>query len=664
MPHYNYFFSDPECTVTVKRGVIGEFEVVEAGLKNIANWVKYDYHISECDLDSSKPEECIYRLYGLYSGRAKVSPNNVWFSLHQMYAGSELFAGKYMTTDIKNQGSSTAINNDVFISKRGEVQLPAYAGGSSSICLRIQGENYNATTGAWNSIGIWIERYNQTPAYGEGERATWNYFQGDYDAHPEMDFSQKNNSYYSNIGMFRTTMPWGEGGADVKFIAIVCGYNDSGNFVEIDADESKGCVMLIPEVLWTDSQRLPDPYTPDPEDNKDDAFTIGGVSQTKIGYSDLENRSPYGLNSSYSGHVYLDQATYSKFLGSVFSTNFKGDYSPLPDVTDADIQGGGYTAFSKIVERMKAAMNQTVLDVAVDTATDAFATSLGITEKIRKAMMDGILSAHVFPKVFLSGTATSITTLSGYELNSPIGCTAITNEIEKKSFSTEIRRPNTSYLGYEPYTTFSVFAPFIGEITIPPSILFDNGVSGTEITGYTLSTPGTATVALYYQIDSYTGLCSCQVYINGGFYCERQGCCASDIPIVGSANTGAAMKGIISGLSSLMTGGVGGFVTDGIPAMIEGVASPQTHPIIGGSNANVASMLSFKTPIWRFSFKVPSMPNPKSYSNIIGGMTNQESTIGSFTGFCQFYDANLSTVTATQAVKEQILSELKSGVII
>ena len=663
MPHYNYFFSDPECTVTVKRGVIGEFEVVEAGLKNIANWNKYIYHIEEFELDREDPTECIYWVNGLFAGRAKASPNNVWFSLNQMYAGSELFAGNYVLTDIKNQGSSTAVNNDFFISKRGQVELPAYAGGSSSICLRIQGGQYNAETGQYNSIGIWIERYNQTPAYGEGERATWNYFQGTYDAHPEMDFSQKNDSYYSNIGMFRTTMPWGEGGADVKFIAIVCGYDDSGNFPEQFADVGKGCVMLIPEVLWTDSQRLPDPYTPDPEDNKDDAFTIGGVAQTKVGYSSLTNKSPYGLNSSYSGHVFLDQANYSKFLGSVFSTNFKGDYSPLPDVTDADIQGGGYTAFSKIVERMKAAMNQTVLDVAVDTATDAFATSLGITEKIRKAMMDGILSAHVFPKVF-SGTSSSITTLSGYELNSAIGCNAITDEIQEKSFSTEIRRPNTSYLGYEPYTTFSVFAPFIGEITIPPSILFDNGVSGTETTGYTLSTPGTATVALYYQIDSYTGLCSCQVYINGGFYCERQGCCASDIPIVGSANTGAAMKGIISGLSSLMTGGVGGFVTDGIPAMIEGVASPQTHPIIGGSNANVASMLSFKTPIWRFSFKVPSMPNPKSYSNIIGGMTNQESTIGSFTGFCQFYDANLSTVTATQAVKEQILSELKSGVII
>ena len=657
---YN-LYGDPQCSTPAKYGKMGVLYLNEQ-LRNESDWNRSIREVPP-EFVGGKTGLHFYTHYGILNGMAATSPNTAWWSLYRSYGGYGLFAPNYTITDNKTQSDTTKVPNAFFISKHDGTSPTEERYDGSCLVLQIhEGYPYPTTVGATASVGVRILQYGQNPSPSDGDRTRWDYFTSSAQQLYSLNISQHNDSYFSNIGFAKITLPWGEGGENIKFIAVLGNFDDNGGFQPTNTGYT-GCIMLFPEELWTDSQRIPDPFTPDPEDNKDDAFTVGGVSQTKIGYTDLANRSPYGLNSSYSGHVYLDQSNYAKFLGSVFSTNFKGDYSQLPDVTDADIQGGGYTAFSKIVERMKAAMNQTVLDVAVDTATDAFATSLGITEKIRKAMMDGILSAHVFPKVF-TGTASSITTLSGYELNSSIGCFAITDEIQKKSFSTQVYRPNTSYLGYEPYTTFSVFAPFIGEITIPPSILFDNGVGGTESTGYSLSIPSSATIALYYQIDSYTGLCSCQVYINGGFYCERQGCCASDIPIVGSANTGAAMKGIISGLSSLMTGGVGGFVTDGIPAMIEGVASPQTHPIIGGSNANVASMLSFKTPIWRFSFKVPSMPNPNSYSKIIGGMTNQKATIGSFTGFCQFYDANLSAVTATQAVKEQILSELKSGVII
>ena len=137
--------------------------------------------------------------------------------------------------------------------------------------------------------------------------------------------------------------------------------------------------------------------------------------------------------------------------------------------------------------------------------------------------------------------------------------------------------------------------------------------------------------------------------------------CAASIPIVGAAKTGAAAKGIISAVSSIMSGGVGG-VFGAAESLTEGLTAPATAPIIGGSSANIAAILSKRTPTWHMTYKVPAMPNPSNYAPILGGMTNQKGTVGSYSGFCQFYDADLSAVSAPQEVKEQILQQLKQGV--
>lgn len=650
----NFMFADPACTIPAKGGIIGNLEIIEAGLRNIANWTKYNYHLSEFELDSSKNEECIYRLYGLHSTQAAVTGGH-WFNINRIYAGSELFSGKYILTDNKSDIDTTKINNAFFISKRGQIPEGKDA---ASIFLQIDGNVYNSTEGGTNTVGVWIGRYVQSPDYEDGERSSWYYYIGTYDAYPEIDIQQKNNSLYTNIGIFRVTMPWGEDGADAKFIAVVGNYNDSGQFPALDADVTKGVIMLFPEILWTDSQREPDPYAPEPEGNPETGFDIADLPRTATGYSSLTDRSPYGLNTSDTGHVYLSSANYSKLIASIFGRNFIGDYGGTQSITDADIQGQSYTEFQKIVEYTKSAMNNTVLDIAADIAVNSLAESLGITEKIRNAMIDGILNAHIFPAVF-SGTSAPISTLSGYDLKTTVAANAISPEIAESSFTATIPRPSTSFLGYEPYTKITVFAPFIGSIDIPASVLFNGGITGAVVKQNTR--PDSGTVGLYYQIDSYTGLCSCQVYLNGNFYTERQGMCAASIPIVGAAKTGAAAKGIISAVSSIMSGGVGG-VFGTVGNLTEGLTAPATAPIIGGSSANIAALLSKRTPVWHMTYKVPAMPNPSNYAPILGGMTNQKGTVGSYSGFCQFYDADLSAVSAPQAIKEQILHQLKQGV--
>lgn len=651
----NFLFANPACTVPAKGGIIGNLEILEAGLRNIANWQKYTYHLDEFELDSSKNAECIYFLRGSVVQGQAAAIGGHWFSLNRIYAGAQLFSGKYVLTDDRSNSDTTKMYNAFFISKRGQIPTGKDA---ASICLRIYGSAYNSTEGAANYVGAWLSRYVQSPEYEDGDRTAWWYYNGTYDANPELDIQQYNNSLYTNIGLFRVTMPWGADGADAKFIALVGNYDDSGNFPAADASALKGSIMLFPEVLWTDSQREPDPYAPEPEGNPETGFDIADLPRTATGYSSLTDRSPYGLNSSDTGHVYLSAANYSKLIASIFGRNFTGDYGGTQSITDTDIQGQSYTEFQKIVEYTKSAMNNTVLDIAADMAVNSLAESLGITEKIRNAMIDGILNAHIFPAVF-SGTSAPISTLSGYDLKTTVAANAISPEIAEASFTATIPRPSTSFLGYEPYTKITIFAPFIGSIDIPASVLFNGGITGAVVKQNTR--PDSGTVGLYYQIDSYTGLCSCQVYLNGNFYTERQGMCAASIPIVGAAKTGAAAKGIISAVSSIMSGGVGG-ITGAVGGLTEALTAPATAPIIGGSSANIAALLSKRTPIWHMTYKIPAMPNPSNYAPILGGMTNQKGTVGSYRGFCQFYDADLSAVSAPQAVKEQILQQLKQGV--
>lgn len=652
----HFLFSDPQCETPAKSGVIGVLYLNET-LRNKSNW---NQSIREIPTQyvGGKTGLHFYSKYGILRGDASTSPNTAWWSINRVYGGYGLFSPNYVISDDKTQSDSTKVHNAFFISKHdGTSPTQATFDGSCVVLQVYSGLTFDAVEGHANGVGVDIIEYGQSPSPSDGARTLWDYFTANAQKLYSFDVSQKNDSLYSNIGFAKITLPWGNDGENIDFVAVVGNFDDNGEFQPTNTGYT-GCILLFPEELWTDSQRIPDPYAPEPEGNTETGFDIADLPRTATGYSSLTDRSPYGLNTSDTGHVYLSSANYSKLIASIFGRNFTGDYGGTQSITDADIQGQSYTEFQKIVEYTKSAMNNTVLDIAADMAVNSLAESLGITEKIRNAMIDGILNAHIFPAVF-SGTSAPISTLSGYDLKTTVAANAIIPEIAEASFSATIPRPSTSFLGYEPYTKVTIFAPFIGSIDVPASVLFNGGITGAVVKQNTR--PDSGTVGLYYQIDSYTGLCSCQVYLNGNFYTERQGMCAASIPIVGAAKTGAAAKGIISAVSSIMSGGVGG-VFGAVGGLTEGLTAPATAPIIGGSSANIAALLSKRTPIWHMTYKVPAMPNPSNYAPILGGMTNQKGTVGSYSGFCQFYDVDLSAVSAPQAIKEQILQQLKQGV--
>lgn len=679
-----YLYRNPECTNLVPYNMgfisLGTFDVLNSSMTNESSWNKSPYD-PKGEWSAGKH---VYIKYGINNTMLKTSANNSWRNINYINkAASRCFPPEFATEDYSTTFPTVnKIHNAFFISARDHIS-PSFSNAfeSSSIYLQfysdLQYPDYdpdNPPVSIPNAqVSIWCSEYGQNPPYGDGEtynREQWQYYQGNNSFRYGMSFNQNVNSQFTNMGFASVTMPWGEDGAPVRYIAVICGFDDSGNFPAQDADIYKGCAMLIPEEYWFDNPEEFDPYSPDPEESGEDIWHVGDVNSETIGLTSPTEFNPYGFNDSNTGHVSLSKANYAKFLGCLFGKSFTGTVPSLENIDDTSVVGDQGNVFDSVVGTAVSVLEQVQATGVKADYISGVADSLGALEKIRQTMLEGVLSATITPAIF-NGPDGTIGTVTGYKLNTSIPCKVITNTMQTFEFSANIVAPIDSFLAYEPYTTCQIFAPFVGEIDISPSVLFDNQlVNNEDGVIYDARRQG-STVTLKYICDSYSGTVNCKVAINGSFYCERSGSISSDLPIVGTVKTGAAGKGVLGGLTSLFTG----FLTGGpavaaagavnaVKSMYEGFTSPQEKVVMASSSSNSAPMFSQRTPMYRLTYKIPAMPNIKEYSKSIGGMVNQIKTIGSFNGMCQFYNANLSTVNATQAVKEQILNDLREGVII
>lgn len=535
---------------------------------------------------------------------------------------------------------------------------------------------YNGSYETSINIGVELRAYTETRD-AQGNRVSWDYgsqtqpgaiFSGsfpDTTTSGTFDYVGKGErSEFTNICL--ASGYWGS----LKGRFIVFGVNDSGEpQVPINNETGrKFSVIFISDTCFSDElEEIPD-YGPEPEGTGTDGFKKSDVSKSGNSATMLSDNNPYGLNNAQTGHVILGKTNYYQLLGSIFGRNFQGSYNGTPNITDPNTQGIGYNPYE--VNDYYAGQGllapEQYQSGETQSSSRSLSDSLGITKEIREAMTSAILSIQIFPDLF-TGYSDSISTIAGYSLNSTISCSAVSNEIVYFDTYATITRPYASFIGYEPFTSVSIFAPFIGVINISPSVLFD-----ADTNRY-----GSANVRLHYIIDSLTGLCSCEVRIGNPeyTYCVKQGCCSSSIPIIGSGKSGEGTKNLLSGFSSItgglmsfasgnIFGGAYGLATGAMQMMRGEAMSPLTTPIVGSSTANIAALLSPKTPMWFMSYKNPAMPQPNEYDSILGGMTNQHGTISHFSGYCEFYDVNLSSVTATQAVKDQILQRLRGGVIV
>lgn len=633
---YN-LYKDPECTIPVKSNNIGVLGIYDANFKNIQNWSRYNYHIDDFDLDQNKPEECIYFKYGFYQGTASVSPMS-WFNIGRIYNGAELFQGKYLITDKRADNDNTQVPNAFFMSKRGNVSGSVWAEGSSSIFLQIYGSAYNAGTQDSNSIGVWLGQYVQLPRYGDNDRTNWNYKIGNYDARPEISFSQRNDSQYCNIGLFKITLPWGSGGTNANFVAVVCGYNDAGEFAAQFSDATKGSIMLFPEKLWQDAEVIPEPY-------------VGPVSKESVETSFVPTRDRY--RDSVEGR------------GTAFNTNtdLLDPYGLSQQYSEVKLLKQASAQYQMMVASIFHGLNDSFLGALVDFgfADEQFGTGTDTTHQRDRdeadLMSKGVLSCKLVPASLSADIATSTDwynpTLCGYRWQgSAVNTGMVGGSICSRSIAYN-RWPTfyptrwfNSFLDYEPHTDITLYVPFCGTIKIDPSVLYNKGIS------------------IITYCDVITGLLSVDVVLTDTdgreyIYTTLQGNCGIDMPIIGvGSNAGQAITKIAGGIAGLVNGQnpVGN-----IFKTMEGLNGvDKSTPVGRYSNANMAPYFAPRQAFLMFC--VPKPANPNKFITLYGGESNVSGPLSQFKGYLEVSAVDLGTTTATEAEKEEIIRLMKAGV--
>ena len=596
----------------------------------------------------------------LFSANPKIKPPVTYDMANS--AGRFWDSTKEIFYDTQTQGSSTRIENPFIIGQRptdGKYYVLSFT------------YDWTNQSGIGPSCIVRMYIYTETKN-SSGQRTSWSYTEGPFSqawpvsqtsSQAEGSFSRSYSEQQEFTNVYIATGSWSDGFNTFQGRYIVGGVNDSGEpFPNINSSSKTSFVYFITETCFTGKIEEVPEYGPEPESNKGDGFKVPEAKRDTNDKRVSADFSPYGLNSTYTAHVILDDYGYTSLIAAIFgNTTF---WESTPSIIDTNIQGNPALA-AKTAQEIASKIISGFGGQVTDSLITNVKSSLGIDTEVKQSMVDSILSLNIFPQIF-TGTSGSITTVGGYALKTAIACQPLSHEIVHKEATITIPLYNYSFLGFEPYVSVSVYCPYIGTVPISPSFLYGNRF-------------GTATVELAYAIDSFTGLCSCEIRLNNGSgfytYCVKQGNCASSVPIIGSGRSGEGTKSIISGLAaiagsatSLASGNIiGGFTSgiSGITDLIRGTSTSNAQQIIqGSSQANIAAMLCPTTPMAYISYKYPAMPNPTEYDDILGGMTNGHGSIGAFSGYCEFYDANLSTVPATQAVKEQILARLKSGVII
>lgn len=196
-----------------------------------------------------------------------------------------------------------------------------------------------------------------------------------------------------------------------------------------------------------------------------------------------------------------------------------------------------------------------------------------------------------------------------------------------------------NFLDFEPYTTAELYIPYCKRIKITPAFFVGK------------------TISIKLIVDLITGACVGCVYSDNILYYTVEGVIGVDIPVTGRDNAGYAqqiLSSVMGGVSSAMTGNIGGFIDSGLSQMTR----PQIETTGTTTPAN-----SFILPQNAYLFIHSPIPQiPSTYAHTFGNACSIGGTVGNFSGFTVFSNTDLTGISATDGEKMQIESLLNTGV--
>lgn len=375
-------------------------------------------------------------------------------------------------------------------------------------------------------------------------------------------------------------------------------------------------------------------------------LTFGNYSLQDTSYSTMYAGLDYRMEAGRHRYYYLTRYSgFSTFLPYV--TDFAMGFPYGDGESDPKGGEGEMTDESEPIE-VEAAPTLFVgqlfrayrLNAVALSELSAFLISNEFIDSIKKiyaAPMDYLTSLIAIP---YSGFSATSETIKIGNVETSITADRISNFIaDFDCGEIELKEYFQAFLDYSPYTTVTVYLPFIGYTQINVDA-FQNDV-----------------IKVKYRIDCLTGACVAFISNSKGLIATREGNCAYHIPLR-SSDYSQFMSGMLNTVARASTGNIPGMIAGGAETL-RGFMKP-TVSGSGSLGANTG-VLSNRTPY--IIIERPRISVPKSYGSTLGYASQITAKLGDLTGYTQVEQIHLN-MSASDEEKQRIERLLKEGVIL
>ena len=206
-----------------------------------------------------------------------------------------------------------------------------------------------------------------------------------------------------------------------------------------------------------------------------------------------------------------------------------------------------------------------------------------------------------------------------------------------------------NFLDYEPFTTASLYIPYVGIVPI----------STADFMGQTISCK--------MIVDITTGSCTAIVFANGIPMIYKNGNIGVEIPMTGTNSAEYASR-IASGLTSGATDIALGAASKNVGQVVSGVGQIADSALsVNNTMYNTAGSSSPACGLWQpqncyFIIQRPVTIIPDSYGHTVGYACNYQANLSSLSGFTCCYNVDLSSLYASDEEMEEITSLLANGI--
>ena len=205
-----------------------------------------------------------------------------------------------------------------------------------------------------------------------------------------------------------------------------------------------------------------------------------------------------------------------------------------------------------------------------------------------------------------------------------------------------------NFLDYEPFTTASLYIPYVGIVPI----------STADFMGQTISCK--------MVVDITTGSCTAIVFANEIPIIYKNGNIGVEIPMTGTNSAEYASRiagGLTSGATDIALGAASksvGQVVSGVGAIADSALS------VNNTMYNTAGSSSPACGLWQpqncyFIIQRPVPIVPENYGHTVGYACNYQAKIGDCSGYTQTYNVDVSSINAPESEKNAIAEILNSG---